>query len=215
MRIWRMHGRVAERSQERGRQVITMLGTYLLYGGLLIMGVAFLADAAHAQAGNPQVVLQTSKGTITLELDPARAPITVENFLKYVDDGHFDGTVFHRVIPGFMIQAGGFTPDGKQKPTRPPIKNESGNGLSNAVSTIAMARTNDPNSATAQFFINVANNTQLDSYGGGYCVFGKVVEGLDVVDAITKVKLARNESGEMAKPTEPIIIQSAKRVDPK
>jgi peptidyl-prolyl cis-trans isomerase B (cyclophilin B) len=139
------------------------------------------------------VKLHTNHGTITLELDAERAPQTVTNFLKYVEDGHYANTIFHRVIDGFMIQGGGFEPGMKQKPTRASVKNEADNKLKNAVYTIAMARTSDPHSASAQFFINVADNAFLDhtaptSQGWGYCVFGRVVGGADVVDKIRGVK---------------------------
>ena len=135
------------------------------------------------------VVLHTNHGDITLELDAARAPKTVANFLDYVRSGHFDNTLFHRVIDGFMIQGGGFTPDFRQKPTRAPVENEAANGLKNARYSVAMARTGDPHSATAQFFINVADNDFLDHRspdvkGWGYCVFGRVVAGAEVVDRI-------------------------------
>ena len=141
---------------------------------------------------NPTVVLHTNHGAITLELDAERAPKTVANFLAYVRAGHFDNTLFHRVIDGFMIQGGGFTPEFRQKPTRPPVENEAANGLKNARNTVAMARTSDPHSATAQFFINVADNDFLDHHsrdtkGWGYCVFGRVVGGSDVVDRIKGV----------------------------
>ncbi len=139
-----------------------------------------------------RVTLQTSKGDIVLELDREKAPITVDNFVGYVRAGHYDGTVFHRVIDGFMIQGGGFEPGLRQKPTREPIQNEADNGLSNETGTIAMARTMAPHSASAQFFINVKDNTFLDhtaptSQGWGYAVFGKVVEGMGVVSEIKKV----------------------------
>ena len=139
------------------------------------------------------IKLHTNHGTITLELDEKRAPATVANFLEYAKSGHFGNTLFHRVINGFMIQGGGFEPGMKQKPTRAPIKNEAGNKLSNAAYTIAMARTPDPHSATAQFFINIADNKFLDhaaptAEGWGYCVFGRVVEGTEVVDRIKGVK---------------------------
>ena len=139
------------------------------------------------------VKLHTNHGIITLELDAEKAPKTVENFLQYVRDGFFDGTIFHRIIDGFMIQGGGFEPGMTQKPTRATIENEAGNGLKNEAYTVAMARTNDPNSATAQFFINVANNSFLNHtaptpQGYGYAVFGKVVEGMDVVDKLKKIK---------------------------
>ena len=143
-------------------------------------------------ATNPTVVLHTNHGAITLELDAVRAPKTVANFLAYVRASHFDNTLFHRVIDGFMIQGGGFTPDFRQKPTRSPVENEAANGLKNARYTVAMARTSDPHSATAQFFINVADNDFLDhrsrdAKGWGYCVFGRVVGGTDVVDRIRAV----------------------------
>jgi peptidyl-prolyl cis-trans isomerase B (cyclophilin B) len=138
------------------------------------------------------VILHTTMGDIGIELDEANAPATVRNFLQYVRDGHYDNTVFHRVINGFMIQGGGFSPGMKQKPTRAPVANEAGNGVKNAKYTVAMARTSDPHSATAQFFINVADNAFLDykgpsAQGWGYCVFGKVVQGTDVVDKIEAV----------------------------
>lgn len=138
------------------------------------------------------VKLHTNHGTITLELDADKAPVTVENFLGYAHAGHYDNTVFHRVIDGFMIQGGGFEPGMTQKPTREPIRNEADNGLRNTRGTIAMARTGDPHSATAQFFINVADNDFLDfrapdPQGWGYCVFGRVIDGLDVVDDIRGV----------------------------
>ncbi|KON80127.1 peptidylprolyl isomerase [Azoarcus sp. PA01] len=139
------------------------------------------------------VKLHTNHGTITLELDAEKAPETVENFLAYVRAGHYDNTIFHRVIKGFMIQGGGFEPGMVQKPTREPIKNEADNGLKNVTGTVAMARTQAPHSATAQFFINVADNDFLDfrsadTQGWGYCVFGRVTEGMDVVNAIRSVK---------------------------
>jgi peptidyl-prolyl cis-trans isomerase B (cyclophilin B) len=139
------------------------------------------------------VKLHTNHGTIALELDEKRAPATVANFLEYARNGHFANTIFHRVINGFMIQGGGFEPGMKQKPTRAPVRNEADNKLKNAAYTIAMARTSDPHSATAQFFINVADNAFLDhtaptSQGWGYCVFGRVVEGTDVVDKIKGMK---------------------------
>jgi len=138
------------------------------------------------------VVLETSMGNIEIALNPEKAPITVENFLAYVNEGFYSGTVFHRVIPGFMVQGGGFTADGTQKPTHNPIKLESANGLKNDVGTVAMARTNIPNSATSQFFINVANNAFLNYAPGndGYAVFGTVTAGMDVVDAIEQVRTA-------------------------
>ncbi len=140
---------------------------------------------------HPMIVIKTSKGDIKAELYADKAPATVKNFLQYVDAKHYDGTIFHRVINGFMIQGGGFTKDFQQKPTKAPVKNEAANGLKNDRGTLAMARTSDPDSATSQFFINVVNNDGLNRPspdGYGYCVFGKVVEGMDVVDAIKAVK---------------------------
>jgi peptidyl-prolyl cis-trans isomerase B (cyclophilin B) len=142
------------------------------------------------------VRLETSQGTITIELDEAKAPQSVANFIDYVNKGHYDGTVFHRVIKGFMIQGGGFEPGMKQKPTGAPIRNEANNGLKNAKYTLAMARTNDPHSASAQFFINTVDNGFLDfkaenASGWGYAVFGRVVEGTEVVDAIERVRTGR------------------------
>ena len=148
--------------------------------------------AAHAGEDHPRVLIQTTQGDIVLELDRKRAPATVENFLRYVREGFYDGTIFHRVINGFMIQGGGFTPDFQRKQTYAPIKNEADNGLKNKRGTIAMARTRNPHSATAQFFINVADNKFLDHTrptvnGWGYTVFGKVVEGMETVDRIRKL----------------------------
>ena len=162
------------------------------------------------------VVIETSKGNIKVELNPERAPISVKNFLQYVDDKFYDGTIFHRVMPNFMIQGGGFTPDMKKKQTRPTIKIESDNGLSNLRGTIAMARLPSPNSATSQFYINHKTNQALDkSYprgdGYGYAVFGKVVEGLDVVDAIAAVSTGMHPKGLGNVPKETIIIKSIRR----
>ena len=162
------------------------------------------------------IKLHTSLGVITLELDAEKAPVTVQNFVDYVQSGHFDGTIFHRVIDGFMIQGGGFTTNMSQKSTKDPIKNEANNGLKNDRGTIAMARTSDPHSATAQFFINVADNDFLNfksesTQGWGYCVFGKVVEGLDVIDAIRAVKTGRSGFHQDV-PVEPIAIDKAEVV---
>jgi peptidyl-prolyl cis-trans isomerase B (cyclophilin B) len=142
------------------------------------------------------VRMDTSAGSIRIELDDEKAPLSVANFLEYVNKGHYDGTVFHRVIPGFMIQGGGFEPGMKQKPTAAPIRNEAGNGLKNRRYTLAMARTSDPHSATAQFFINTADNGFLDfraenAQGWGYAVFGRVVEGSEVIDSIERVQTGR------------------------
>ncbi|HEX9731675.1 MAG TPA: peptidylprolyl isomerase [Thermoanaerobaculia bacterium] len=176
----------------------------------MLVFALLLAAAAVAGAEGPQVVLETSKGTIVAELYPDKAPLSVENFLGYVESGFFDGTVFHRVIDGFMIQGGGFTADLERKLTREAIQNESKNGVSNARGTLAMARTNDPHSATAQFYVNLVDNDNLDSRGGGwgYAVFGKVVEGMDVVDAIAKVPTGR-QMGMGDVPTEAVVITKA------
>ncbi len=151
---------------------------------------------AFAEGDTPRVAIDTSKGQIVVELFADEAPGTVKNFLSYVESGFFDGTIFHRVIPGFMVQGGGFTPDLKKKNTEAPIQNEANNGVKNERGTLAMARTGDPHSATAQFFINVVDNANLDHTeesprGWGYAVFGKVVQGMDVVDAIVAVPTTR------------------------
>ncbi len=163
------------------------------------------------------VILHTSLGDITLELDAERAPKTVENFLQYVKDGHYSGTLFHRVIGNFMVQGGGFAPGMKQKPTRDPVQNEANNGLRNDAYTIAMARTPDPHSASAQFFINAVNNDFLNytaptAQGFGYCVFGKVTAGTEVVDAIRKVKTG-NKGMFQDVPVEDVLILSAEIVE--
>ena len=161
-----------------------------------------------------KVKLTTSMGPIVIELDEAKAPITTKNFLKYVESGHYDGTVFHRVINGFMIQGGGFTKDLQQKPTQPPIKNESTNGLKNDNYTVAMARTNVRDSATSQFFINVKDNAFLNYAGDsnpGYAVFGKVVEGKETVDKIKAVTTG-NQRGMGDVPTTPVVIEKAEVV---
>lgn len=167
------------------------------------------------KGGNPMVLMSTSMGNIKIELYPDRAPVTVENFLGYVRDGFYDGTIFHRVIPGFMIQGGGFTPDMNQKPTKEPIKNEADNGLKNDKGTITMARTNVVDSATSQFFINQANNDFLNhgSRDFGYAVFGKVVEGMDVVDRIAAVRTGSVGMFQDV-PEEAIVIKSAKVLAP-
>jgi peptidyl-prolyl cis-trans isomerase A (cyclophilin A) len=157
---------------------------------LFLSGVAAAAETGPA-GKDPVVLMETSMGNVKIQLDPQKAPISVKNFLDYVNSGFYNGTIFHRVIPGFMIQGGGFTAELTQKKTNAPIKNEADNGLKNDRGTIAMARTGDPNSATAQFFINVVNNNALNRPspdGFGYAVFGKVTEGMDVVDKITGVK---------------------------
>ena len=180
----------------------------------LISIVVVLAVAVAAIAGdNPRVVLETSKGKIVLELYADKAPQTVKNFLAYVDAGYYDGTIFHRVIPDFMIQGGGFTVEMKQKDIQPPIQNEADNGVRNKRGTIAMARTQDPHSATAQFFINTKDNDFLNhkgktAQGWGYAAFGRVVEGMGVVDAISKAKtVTRGRSRDV--PDEAIVITRA------
>ncbi|MBI4692838.1 MAG: peptidyl-prolyl cis-trans isomerase [Gammaproteobacteria bacterium] len=160
-----------------------------------------------------KILMTTNKGPITIELDSAAAPETVENFLQYVRDGFYDGTIFHRVIDGFMIQGGGFDASMRQKATRAPVRNEANNGLTNATGTIAMARTNDPHSATAQFFININDNTFLDHQnqtpsGWGYCVFGHVTDGMDVVNAIKDVKTTSHGQHRDV-PAETIVIETA------
>jgi cyclophilin family peptidyl-prolyl cis-trans isomerase len=202
----------------------------------LAAAAAFAAFAALAFAGSPQakdkteapaasctaklkgnapmkVKLTTSMGAITVDIDKEKAPVSAENFAKYVDAGHYNGTIFHRVIDGFMIQGGGFTKDMQQKPTMAPIKNEAANGLKNDVYTLAMARTNVRDSATSQFFINVKNNDFLNyrdesPQGWGYAVFGKVVEGQDVVDKIRKVATG-NAGMHQNVPLEPVVIEKA------
>ncbi|WP_406235241.1 peptidylprolyl isomerase [Nocardia sp. NBC_01009] len=160
-----------------------------------------------------KVNLETNFGKIVLELDDAKAPATVANFVEYVNAGHYSGTIFHRVIPGFMIQGGGFTLDMKQKPTNDPVKNEADNGLKNDKYTVAMARTNDPHSATAQFFVNVSDNgflnhTAPSPQGWGYTVFGKVVEGTEVVDKIAAVSTG-SKGGHQDVPRDEVVIESA------
>ena len=160
-----------------------------------------------AVPARPVVMLETSLGRIKIALDRNKAPLSVDNFLQYVRAGHYDGTLFHRVIPGFMAQGGGFDADMKQKPTRPPIHNEANNGLHNRRGTVAMARTNDPDSATSQFFINVKDNPALD-YGPrnpGYAVFGEVVEGMDVADKIVAVPRTAQDA-----PKTPVVIKTAR-----
>ena len=164
-----------------------------------------------AQPANPVVLMKTALGTIKIELWPGKAPETVKNFLQYVDEGFYDGTIFHRIINNFMIQGGGFTPDMKQKPTHAPVKNEAAAELKNDRGTIAMARTNVVDSATAQFFINVVDNAFLNHKdsspnGFGYAVFGKVIDGMDVVDKIKGVKTASQDV-----PVQQVIIESVKR----
>jgi peptidyl-prolyl cis-trans isomerase A (cyclophilin A) len=178
----------------------------------LVLGAILASVLACSPALAEKVRLATSLGDIVVEVDSQKAPKTADNFLQYVKSGHYDGTIFHRVIDNFMIQGGGMKADMSEKPTRPPIPLESRNGLSNARGTISMARTMDPNSATAQFFINVKDNTNLDQPnsrdGNGYAVFGKVVAGMDVVDKIKQVAVG-DKAGHQNVPTTPVIVKKA------
>jgi peptidyl-prolyl cis-trans isomerase B (cyclophilin B) len=182
-----------------------------------MIGLLAAATAVAKEGGNPVVVMKTSMGEIKIELDKAKAPVTVDNFVGYVNDKFYDGTIFHRVIPAFMIQGGGFDKDMNQKKTKAPIKNEAGNGLKNLNGTIAMARTSDPNSATAQFFINTKDNAFLDHrnetpQGYGYAVFGKVVSGMDVLKKIEQVQTTTKVPHENV-PVTPVIIESVRVVE--
>jgi cyclophilin family peptidyl-prolyl cis-trans isomerase len=192
-----------------------MRQTWVFLVGLI--GILAAATAVAKEGGNPVVVMKTSLGDIKIELDKAKAPVTVDNFVAYVNDKFYDGTIFHRVIPAFMIQGGGFDKDMNQKKAKAPIKNEATNGLKNLNGTIAMARTSDPNSATAQFFINTKDNAFLDHrndtpQGYGYAVFGKVVDGMDVVKKIEQVKTTTKVPHENV-PVTPVIIESVRVVD--
>ncbi len=181
----------------------------------LFAALALGCLSIYAHAEDQRVLMKTSLGDITLELYGDKAPQTVENFLGYVDDGFYDGTIFHRVIDGFMIQGGGLGPDMQKKATREPVENEANNGLKNVRGSIAMARTGDPHSATAQFFINHSDNESLDypsRDGWGYTVFGRVVAGMDVVDAIAEVPTS-SRGGRRDVPDETVLIESAKRVE--
>lgn len=197
------------------KNVFGMVGALVL---ALMMTAPALGAATDAKAadqkvtGHPRVILETSKGDITLELLSERAPITVKNFLSYVDDGFYEGTIFHRVIPGFMIQGGGLTADMTRKTTKAPIENEADNGLANERGTLSMARTQSVNSATSQFFINVADNDALNHgvRGFGYAVFARVVDGMDVVDSIVQVPTG-SFKGRRNVPQEPIVIERAIR----
>ncbi len=194
----------------RERCVFAAWGRGLLAAALLLAG---MVCGAPALAADPAVRLETSMGDIIVRLDARKAPMTATNFLEYVKAGHYDGTIFHRVIKGFMIQGGGMGPDLKEKPARAPIKNEAANGLKNSKYTLAMARTSEPHSATSQFFINVANNAFLDyksqtPQGWGYAVFGKVVKGQDVVDRIAAVQTGRRGYHEDV-PLDPVFIKRA------
>jgi len=177
----------------------------------VVLAVAVIAGVAVAEGANPQVRVETNKGVIVMELDADKAPKTVENFLGYVKTGHYIGTIFHRVIPNFMIQGGGVTQEFQGKPLRPPVVNEANNGLSNKRGSVAMARTSEVNSATAQFFINLKDNQFLDfrnetPEGYGYCVFGKVVEGMDVVDKIAAIPTGSGGPFQKDVPKDPVVI---------
>ncbi|SFP81284.1 peptidyl-prolyl cis-trans isomerase A (cyclophilin A)/peptidyl-prolyl cis-trans isomerase B (cyclophilin B) [Nitrosomonas cryotolerans] len=179
---------------------------------LFVLFLFMLSSALVYAANSPHIKIQTNMGSITLELYPDEAPKTVENFLRYVEDGFYQNTLFHRVIPRFMIQGGGFDKTLNQKPTRQPIENEASNGLKNQIGTIAMARTSDPHSATAQFFINVANNTFLDytapsHRGYGYTVFGKVISGMEIVNKIASTSTGARGSFSSDVPKDSIIIE--------
>ena len=192
------------------RRQLSLRAAALVAAGLI--GSVLAAAPAWAQ----KVKLATSMGEIVLELDPAKAPKTVDNFVKYVSAGHYDGTVFHRVIDGFMVQGGGMSPDMKEKTTRAPIVLESGNGLANVRGSVAMARTGVPDSATAQFFVNLVDNTRLDASSpgkNGYAVFGKVVSGMDVVDKIRSVAVADNGPHQNV-PVKPVTITKASLLAP-
>jgi peptidyl-prolyl cis-trans isomerase A (cyclophilin A) len=182
--------------------------------------LACLAAAAislPAFAANPTVEMKTSEGSVVIELYPDKAPKTVENFLQYVKDGFYNGTIFHRVIGNFMIQGGGFEPGMKQKPPRAPVENEAKNGLRNETGTLAMARTSNPHSATAQFFVNLKHNGFLDfpgQDGWGYAVFGKVTQGMETVEKIAKVPTGR-QGGHADVPNTPVVIESMKIINEK
>jgi cyclophilin family peptidyl-prolyl cis-trans isomerase len=184
---------------------------------LFLGALAIMVTGQTAQAANPVVIMETSMGPIKIELFEDKAPTTVKNFLNYVEKKHYDGLVFHRVIENFMVQGGGFDKDLKEKKTDRPIKNESDNGLKNERGTLAMARTNQPDSATSQFFINVKNNDFLDRANArdrvGYCVFGRVIEGMDVVDKMRKVKTGAKGQFDEDCPQEDIVIKSVKKHD--
>ena len=193
-----------------------MLKKFFLIISIMVVLMAFAATS-QADKSNPKVIMKTNRGDITIELYPDKAPITVKNFFSYVDEKFYDGTIFHRVMKGFMIQGGGLTPDFKSKPAKPAIKNEAANKLKNKRGTIAMARMPDKDSATCQFFINHVDNPGLDHRdntpeGYGYAVFGKVINGMDVVDAIANVKIM-TRSGRANVPRETITIISIRRVE--
>ncbi len=218
-----MEQKIKQSKNNRLTMVVVVLAGILLLG---IMAFKFFTEKETTQvdkdqmknlASNPQVILETSLGTIVFELYQDEAPITVANFMHYLDSGFYDGTIFHRVISGFMIQGGGFTKDMEQKQTGSPIKNEAGNGLSNLRGTIAMARTSVVDSATSQFFINTVDNYFLNHQdnsqeGYGYCVFGKIIEGMEIVDRIQNVPTGTFSYFQDV-PTEPVIIIAARKND--
>ncbi len=199
-------------------RALTLVGVLVLAIGAIEVGCTMAEDGKPQNPNDPIVLMSTSAGEVKIELFKDKAPTTVTNFLSYVNDKFYDGTVFHRVIPRFMIQGGGFTPDMKQKPTQAAVKNEAGNGLKNQFGTLAMARTSDVNSATAQFFINTKDNDFLDHkddtiQGYGYCVFGKVIEGSKVVQKIEAVETDTKGAYEDV-PVEPVVIKSIRVVSP-
>ncbi len=190
----------------------------ILSAVLILAMVAGTCLGQENGVSSPQVVMETSKGEIVLALFPDKAPLTVKNFLDYVDAGFYNGTIFHRVIPGFMLQGGGFSRDMQKKPTSTPVKNEAHNGLKNDRGTIAMARTQDPHSASSQFFINTVDNAFLNykgqtTAGWGYAVFGKVIKGMEVVDAISKVETG-NQGRFRDVPKTPVVIINMRRTTP-
>lgn len=195
--------------------MLIVLKTLVRLAAALTVATAFVAPHANAQTmAYPKVKFQTSLGDFVVELQSEKAPKTVENFLRYAAEKHYEGTIFHRVIDGFMVQGGGFTPAMVQKPTRAPIPLETNNGLKNDAGTIAMARTGNPNSATSQFFINVANNTSLNAPqpdGHGYAVFGKVVSGMDVIDKI-RMSPTTSQGAYQNVPSSPISINAVNLV---
>ena len=196
------------------RRIGIIVGVLGLASFLTAKPLPRLDPASPMDSKTPHVVMETNHGRIVIELYPEKAPLTVKNFLQYVDDGYYNGTIFHRVIPDFVIQGGGMLPGLKEKAGRPPIKNEAGNGLSNERGTLAAARTNNPDSATSQFYINLKHNVFIDRANApdkvGYCVFGKVVAGMDVVDRICQVNTG-NQGGHSNVPVQDVMIVSVRR----
>ena len=208
----------SEKPRRMTRRLETLMAMLVLAIGALNVGCTMADDGKPQNPNNPVVLISTSMGDMKAELYKDKAPVTVANFLAYVSDKSYDGTIFHRVIPRFMIQGGGFTPDMKQKPTKAAIKNEAGNGVKNTLGTLAMARTSDINSATAQFFINTKDNDFLDHkddtmQGFGYCVFGKVIDGSKVVQKIEGVETDTKGMYEDV-PVQPVVIKSITVVSP-